>query len=218
MDRPKYFYPTLKRAIDLFLALCALILLAPVLMALSLWIKSADRGPVFYRGLRIGRGGKPFGMLKFRTMVMNADKMGPSSTAEDDPRITRAGRFMRAYKLDELPQLINVLKGEMSFVGPRPQVQWAVDLYTSEERALLTVRPGITDFASLKFRNEGEILKGSTDPDRDYLEKIAPSKIRLGLYYVRNHSLSMDLKLITATGLSIFGVDPQWSLRHVDQQ
>jgi len=209
-------YPALKRMIDLSLSLLALLLLSPFLAGLSLWIKYADPGPILYKGRRVGRGGRSFDMLKFRTMVLNADKLGPSSTAEDDPRITRPGRWMRRFKLDELPQLWNVLVGDMSFVGPRPQVQWAVDLYTAEQRALLNVRPGITDFASLKFRNEGEILKGSADPDKDYLEKIAPSKIRLGLYYVRNQSLSTDIKLIVATGLCVLGVDPQWSLRHVE--
>jgi lipopolysaccharide/colanic/teichoic acid biosynthesis glycosyltransferase len=206
-----------KRLLDIVFAIVGLLLLAPAFIALVAWIKYADRGPVFYKGVRVGRGGKAFRMLKFRTMVANAEELGPSSTAGDDPRITLPGRFMRRFKLDELPQLVNVLVGDMSFVGPRPQVQWAVDLYTSEERALLEVRPGITDFASLKFRNEGEILRGSRDPDKDYLEKIAPVKIRLGLYYVRNQSLATDLKLIAATGLSILGVDPEWSLRHVEQ-
>jgi lipopolysaccharide/colanic/teichoic acid biosynthesis glycosyltransferase len=126
--------------------------------------------------------------------------------------LTSAGRFLRRFKLDELPQLINVVRGEMSFVGPRPQVEWAVKLYNSEEQALLSVRPGITDFASLRFRNEGEILRGSIDPDRDYMEKIAPHKIRLGLYYVRHYSFTVDIKIIAATLLSLGGVDPSWCL------
>jgi lipopolysaccharide/colanic/teichoic acid biosynthesis glycosyltransferase len=151
-------------------------------------------------------------MLKFRTMVANADRMGATSTADDDARLTVAGRFLRRFKLDELPQLINVLLGEMSFVGPRPQVEWAVKLYNPEEQHLLSIRPGITDFASLRFRNEGEILHGSIDPDRDYLEKIAPHKIRLGLYYVRNYSFSIDAKILAATLLSLAGVDPAWCL------
>jgi len=205
-------YPLLKRTLDFILALGALAVLSPVLVAIVLWIKFADPGPVLYAGRRVGRGGKTFRMLKFRTMVVDADRVGPSSTAGDDPRITRPGRFMRRLKLDELPQLINVLRGEMSFVGPRPQVQWAVDLYTPEQRALLAVRPGITDYASLRFRNEGEILKGSADPDKDYLEKIAPLKIELGLHYVQTYSLLSDVKLIVATGLSVFGVDPEWCL------
>jgi lipopolysaccharide/colanic/teichoic acid biosynthesis glycosyltransferase len=137
-------------------------------------------------------------------MVVDAEKLGASSTSDDDPRITRIGKFLRKYKLDELPQLINVLKGDMSFVGPRPQVKWAVDLYTEEEKALLNVRPGITDYASLRFPNEGEILKGSKDPDKDYMEKIHPEKMRLGLEYVRNRSFWLDIKLILQTVLAIF--------------
>ena len=144
-------------------------------------------------------------MLKFRTMVVDAEKIGASSTAEDDPRITRVGAVLRRYKLDELPQLINVFRGDMSFVGPRPQVQWAVDLYTEEERDLLSVRPGITDYASLRFSNEGEILKGSADPDEAYFELIAPEKIRLGLEYVRTRSFWVDLKLIFLTIARMFG-------------
>ena len=143
--------------------------------------------------------GARFKMNKFRTMVINADKIGGSSTPEDDPRITRVGRFLRRYKLDELPQLINVFKGEMSFVGPRPQVKWAVDLYTPAERLILTVRPGITDYASLRFPNEGEILKGSTDPDKDYMVKIHPEKMRLSLEYVRTRSMGLDIKIIFQT-------------------
>ena len=175
-------YPLLKRVLDIALAIAVLIVFAPVLIVLAVWIKSGDGGPILYAGTRAGRGDVPFRMLKFRTMVVNAERLGPSSTSDSDARITRAGAFMRRLKLDELPQLFNVLAGTMSFVGPRPQVQWAVDRYTAAEKALLSVRPGITDFASLRFRNEGEILRGSTDPDRDYLEKIAPLKIRLGLH------------------------------------
>jgi lipopolysaccharide/colanic/teichoic acid biosynthesis glycosyltransferase len=143
-------------------------------------------------------------------MVVNADKIGGTSTANDDARLTVAGGFLRRFKLDELPQLINVLLGEMSFVGPRPQVEWAVKLYSPEERYLLSIRPGITDFASLRFRNEGEILRGSTDPDRDYLVKIAPHKIRLGLFYVKNYSFLIDAKILAATLSSLAGVDPSW--------
>lgn len=205
-------YPRVKRLLDLLLALLSLVLLSPLFLGLSIWIKFADPGPVFYGGVRVGRNGVPFRMLKFRTMIVNAEKSGPSSTSDDDPRITGPGRVMRRYKLDEIPQLLNVVRGHMSFVGPRPQVQWAVDLYTKEQRALLSVRPGITDFASLRFRDEGKILRGSADPDRDYLEKIAPVKIRLGLHYVHNYSLPTDLKLIAATFLSVFGVDPSWCI------
>jgi lipopolysaccharide/colanic/teichoic acid biosynthesis glycosyltransferase len=205
-------YSGCKRIMDVTLAVLGIGLLFPVLLSLAMWIKIEDGGPVFYKGVRVGRFGKAFRMIKFRTMVVDAEKLGPSSTAEEDMRITAPGRFLRRFKLDELPQLFNVLRGDMSFIGPRPQVQWAVDLYTPEERLLLSVKPGISDFASLRFRNEAEILKGSTDPDRDYLEKIAPLKIRLGLYYVRNQSFAVDLKLIVATALSVVGVDPRWCL------
>lgn len=133
-------------------------------------------GPVFYRGVRVGRNGKLFRIYKFRTMVVNAEKIGGSSTADDDPRITRIGKFIRKHKLDELPQLINVLKGEMSFVGPRPEVQHYVNMYTAEEKAMLSVKPGITDWASLWNSDEGAILAGSPDPEKTYMEEIRPEK------------------------------------------
>ncbi|HHL40758.1 MAG TPA: sugar transferase [Deltaproteobacteria bacterium] len=193
-----------KRTFDIVFSVAGLMVLSPIMLTVSLLILVEDGLPLFYRGLRVGRYGRPFNILKFRSMVKDAEKIGGSSTPEDDPRITKVGRFIRRYKLDELPQLINVLKGEMSFVGPRPQVQWAVDLYSEEERLLLTVRPGITDYASIRFRNESEILKGSKDPDRDYLEKIAPEKNRLGLEYVRTRSLLVDLKIIFSTLAAIF--------------
>jgi len=196
-------YSVLKRLFDLLVSLVALLLLSPLMGVLAWRIKRYDGGPVVYAGRRVGKGGKPFGMYKFRTMVMNADKIGGSSTPDDDPRITPIGKMLRRYKLDELPQLFNVVKGEMSLVGPRPQVQWAVDLYTPEQRQVLTVPPGITDYASVRFPNEGEILKGSTDPDRDYMEKIHPEKMRLSLEYVRQRSLLTDVKVIAQTFLAI---------------
>jgi lipopolysaccharide/colanic/teichoic acid biosynthesis glycosyltransferase len=151
-------------------------------------------------------------MLKFRTMVVGADRMGASSTAADDERVTVVGRAVRRYKLDELPQFINVLRGEMSVVGPRPQVRWAVELYSAEERGILAFQPGITDFASLYYRNEGEILAGSSDPDRDYLQKIAPGKMKLALLYCATASPTVDVKIIVATGLSLLGLDPSWCI------
>ena len=193
-----------KRIFDILFSVVGLIFFSPFLFIISILIKLEDGRPVFYRGLRVGRYRKPFRIFKFRTMVVNAEKVGGSSTADDDPRITRIGKFLRKYKLDEVPQLINVLKGEMSFVGPRPQVQWAVELYNERERKLLTVRPGITDYASIKFKNEAEILKGSNDPDKDYLEKIAPEKLKLSLEYVENMSLWSDIKIIFATIRAVF--------------
>jgi lipopolysaccharide/colanic/teichoic acid biosynthesis glycosyltransferase len=195
----------LKRLFDFSAALVGLIIISPALLAIAIAIKRDSPGPVFYRGERIGRYGESFRMFKFRTMVTNADRIGPSSTAADDPRITRVGRFIRnKFQLDEFPQLINVLIGDMSLVGPRPQVPWAVELYTTEEKAtILSVRPGMTDLASVKFPNEGEILLGSKDPDKDYLEKIAPEKTRLQMEYVRDHSFMGDLKILVRTFLTM---------------
>jgi len=189
----------MKRLFDLLSAGLGLLVLAPVLAAVAVAIKSESKGPVFYRGLRAGWHGKPFRIFKFRTMVANADKIGGPSSSADDPRITRVGGFLRHYKLDELPQLLNVLRGEMSLVGPRPEVMQEVLLYTKEEKRLLEVRPGITDWASIRFRNEGEILRGSVDPHAAYREKIRPEKIRLGLEYVETHSLLTDCKIIAST-------------------
>jgi len=189
----------MKRALDFVISMFGLIVLAPGLVALALTIKIDSRGPIFYRGVRIGRYGNPFRMFKFRTMVEDAEKLGGASTPEDDPRVTRVGRFLRRYKLDELPQLLNVITGEMSLVGPRPQVPWAVELYTQEERTILNARPGITDYASVRFRDEGEILRGSANPDKDYLEKIHPEKMRLSLEYVRKQSLWLDCQILWKT-------------------
>ena len=189
----------LKRIIDITFSLLSLVITAPLFFLIALLIRKEDRGPVFYRGIRIGRGGKPFKMFKFRTMVPNADKLGGPSTADDDPRITKIGKFLRKYKLDELPQLINVLKGEMSFVGPRPEVPYYVNMFTEEEKKILTVKPGITDWASLWDSDEGVILAGSSDPEKTYMEKIRPEKLRLQLKYVNEHSFFVDLKIILKT-------------------
>ena len=171
----------------------------PFLIFFSIVIKLNSKGPVFYRGKRIGRYGKPFRIYKFRTMVVDAENLGGPSTADNDSRITKIGKFLRKYKLDELPQLINVLKGEMSFVGPRPEVQHYVDMFTEEEKAILNVRPGITDWASLWNPDEGAMLKGTKDPEKTYMEKIRPEKIKLQMKYVKNHSFLVDLKIILLT-------------------
>ena len=193
----------LKRAFDFVSSLIGLILVSPILLTIAILIKKEDGGPVFYRGVRVGRFGKLFRIFKFRTMVVNAEKLGGPSTADDDPRITKVGNFIRKFKLDELPQLINVLKGEMSFVGPRPEVQMYVDMFTEEERAILSVRPGITDWASIWNPDEGGILAGSLDPEKTYMEKIRPEKIRLQLKYVRERSFWNDLKIIAQTIITI---------------
>ena len=199
----------MKRLLDIVFSLAALAVLSPLLLLLALRIKLADGGPVFYRGERIGLHGRVFQILKFRTMVPDAALRGGTSTPQDDPRLTPFGIRLRRWKLDELPQLINVLKAEMSIVGPRPQVAWAVALYSPEERELLSVRPGLSDFASLRFRNEADLLKGSPDPDKAYLELIAPEKIRLGLAYVRNQSLATDAAIIMATLWTVLGGEPE---------
>jgi len=172
---------------------------SPLLLTVSFLIKREDGGPVFYRGLRVGRNGKPFKIFKFRSMVLNAEQIGGPSTSDDDPRITRIGKLIRKYKLDELPQLINVLKGDMSIVGPRPEVQHYVVMYTEEEKAILTVRPGITDWASIWNPDEGAILAGSADPEKTYMEKIRPKKLELQLKYVRERSFWADMKIIMET-------------------
>lgn len=195
----------MKRTFDFGSSLISLIALTPLTLALVIVITLDSRGPILYRGMRVGRYGKPFRIFKFRTMVQDAEKLGASSTPEDDPRVTRVGRFLRKYKMDELPQLLNVIRGEMSLVGPRPQLPWAVERYSLEEKAVLNVRPGITDYASLRFRDEGEILRGSTDPDKDYFDKIHPEKMRLSLEYVRRQSFWLDCDILIRTlGAVIF--------------
>lgn len=195
----------LKRLFDILFSVATLVLLSPLFLLVALLIKLGSPGPILYRSRRAGRGGTPFCLRKFRTMVVNADRIGGPSTSVDDPRVTRMGRFLRKYKLDELPQFTNVLKGEMSLVGPRPEVLSEVERYTPEERRLLTVAPGITDWASIQFHNEGEILKGAADPHKAYRQLIRPEKIRLGLEYVRNHSLLIDLKILRATFRTLLG-------------
>ena len=150
----------MKRLFDIIISILCLLIISPAMLTATLLIKFEDGGPVFYRGERIGKGGKPFRIFKFRTMVVEAEKIGGLSTADDDPRITKVGKFIRKYKLDELPQFFNVLKGEMSFVGPRPEVGHYVDMFNEEEKAILSVRPGITDFATLWNPDEGAVLAG----------------------------------------------------------
>ncbi len=179
-------------------------LASPVIGVIALKIRTESEGPIFYGGRRVGMGGREFKMYKFRSMVPNADKVGGPNTPDDDPRLTKTGRVLRRYKLDELPQLVNVFRGDMSFVGPRPQVPGEVAGYTPEERDLLLVRPGITDWASLRFSNEGEILAGHADPDKAYAELIRPEKMRLGLDYVRKGTFRDDLGILVKTFLVPF--------------
>lgn len=190
-----------KRLFDMVFSLIGIVVLLPFGALLALVIKLTSKGPVFYRGTRVGLHGHPFRIFKFRTMIVDAENLGASSTHEADSRITSAGSFMRKLKLDELPQLINIFLGDMSLVGPRPEVQRFVDLYTDEERAILTVRPGITDWASIRFHNEGEIIasSGIADADEAYLKLIRPEKLRLQLKYVKEKTLLVDVKLILDT-------------------
>jgi len=189
----------IKRLFDLFFSLIGVIILSPLLLVLAILIKISSPGPVFYRGIRAGKNGKNFKIFKFRTMVVNAEKMSGPSTALDDPRLTRIGKFLRKWKLDELPQLFNVIKGDMSLVGPRPEVLEYANLYQGEEKIVFSVKPGITDFASLWDSHEEEVLKGSPDPEKTYLEKIRPEKVRLQMKYVKGKSLLTDLKIILKT-------------------
>jgi lipopolysaccharide/colanic/teichoic acid biosynthesis glycosyltransferase len=193
----------MKRLFDILVAAIGLVFLSPLLIWVSWKIKAEDGGPVFYRGVRVGLNGNPFRIFKFRSMVVDAEKIGPSSTASEDSRVTKIGRWLRAHKLDELPQLLNVLLGDMSFVGPRPEVKRFTDMYTDEEKIILTVRPGITDWASIWNSDEGAILAGAPDPDQAYLELIRPEKIRLQLKYVRERSLFVDIKIIFLTFIKL---------------
>lgn len=188
-----------KRLFDIFFSLLGLIILSPFLITIAIIIKITSPGPIFYRGVRTGFHDKPFKIFKFRSMIVDAEKTGVSSTSKEDDRITKIGKFMRRFKIDELPQLLNVLHGEMSIVGPRPEVKKFTDMYTGEEKILLNIKPGITDYASIWNSDEGEILKDSKDPDKDYLEKIRPEKIRLQLKYAKEVSLWTDIKIIYLT-------------------
>jgi len=189
----------LKRLFDIIFSFTCILVSFPLFIMIAVLIKRDSKGPILFRGVRVGLNSNAFKIYKFRTMVVDAEKLGGPSTSDDDPRITKTGNFLRKFKLDELPQLINVLKGEMSFVGPRPEVPMEVKTYNDEEKRILTVKPGITDYASLTFHNEGEILKGSKDPHQAYREKIRPEKLRLGLKYVDSQSLRVDMKIIIQT-------------------
>ncbi len=201
-------YEFFKRVFDIISSLTALVLLSPVLLVIAVLVKVDSPGPVFYRGVRVGRNRKMFSTFKFRTMVTDAEKKGGSSTADDDPRITRVGKVLRKYKLDEVPQLLDVLRGKMSIVGPRPEVKHYVDMFTDEEKAVLSVRPGITDWATLWNPDEGAVLAGSPDPEKTYMERIRPEKIRLQLKYVRERSFLTDLKIIFLTLRAILAKEP----------
>ncbi len=191
------------RLLDIVLSLLGLIFLLPIFVILAVWIKFDSQGSIFFRQIRVGKDGRDFRIYKFRTMIVNAEKMGIITIGERDPRITNSGYFLRKYKLDELPQLINVLKGEMSFVGPRPEVRKYVEMYNQEQLKILTVKPGITDYASIEYINEDEILGKSFNPEKTYIEEIMPQKIKYNMKYINNKTVIEYFKIIFLTIIKI---------------
>jgi lipopolysaccharide/colanic/teichoic acid biosynthesis glycosyltransferase len=194
----------LKRIFDFVFSFIGLCIIVPVFAVIAMAVKCDSNGPVFYIQQRVGRGGKLFGLFKFRTMQVNADKLTAITVGKRDPRITWIGYYLRKYKVDELPQLINVLKGEMSLVGPRPELQKFVDLYTEEQRLVISIRPGITDLASIEYRNENELLDGKADPIDFYIREIMPHKLELNRQYILHQSLMLDVRILLTTAVSIF--------------
>ena len=189
----------MKRFFDVVASGIGLILLSPLFVILAIWIKCDSTGPVFYRQIRVGRNNRDFQLLKFRSMRVGSDKKGLITVGGRDPRITRSGYCIRKYKLDEFAQLINVLKGDMSLVGPRPEVRKYVDMYTTEQRRVLAVRPGITDYASIVYMDENRLLGQSSNPDKTYVEDIMPAKIELNMRYINHPTLFEYFKLIFLT-------------------
>lgn len=195
----------LKRTFDIVASFMGLVILSPLFLAMAVWIKCDSRGPVFYRQSRVGRGNRDFRLYKFRSMYVDSDKKGLLTVGGHDSRVTKAGYFIRKYKIDELPQLINVLIGDMSFVGPRPEVRRYVNLYTGQQLHVLDVRPGITDRASVKYRNENDLLAKAADPEEYYIKVIMPDKLAINLEYVAHHSLWSDIRIIFSTFAAIGG-------------
>lgn len=194
----------IKRLFDLIFSLVGLVIASPLMIVIAVIIKLTSPGPILYCATRAGKGGKNFIMYKFRSMVVNADKIGGPSTSADDPRLTAIGKFIRKFKLDELPNFINILKGDMSFVGPRPEVVSEVEQYdTATKDAILSVRPGLTDLASIAGLHEEEILRGAADPHQAYKEKIQPQKIALQLEYVKQQSFWLDIKILVKTFVNV---------------
>ena len=189
----------MKRIFDVTASGLGLLLLSPLFLIVAIWIRLDSPGPVFYRQTRVGRYNKDFRLLKFRSMRVGSDKKGLITVGGRDPRVTRSGYWIRKYKLDELPQLINVFKGDMSLVGPRPEVRKYVDLYTPEQLHVLDVRPGITDLASSRYRNENELLEQAADPEQFYRDTVMQDKLRINLEYVSGHSFFKDIKIILMT-------------------
>ena len=193
----------MKRLLDIFSSAWVLLLLLPFWLLIALAIVLESRGGVFYRQVRVGKDNKDFQLYKFRTMRTGSDQKGLLTVGERDSRITRVGYFLRKYKIDEFPQLLNVLKGDMSIVGPRPEVRKYVDMYTPEQMRVLSVRPGLTDIASIQYVHENELLAASDDPEKNYIEEVMPAKLELNLQYIDNQSVLGDIKLIWKTFTAI---------------
>ena len=196
----------IKRLMDIVIAIIGLILFSPVMLLCALLVKLTSKGPAFFKQERIGLNFQPFQILKFRSMIVDAPKLGAAVTVDGDPRITTIGRLMRKSKMDELPQLLNVLKGDMSVVGPRPEVPEYVNLFEADYQELLSVRPGITDISSITYRYEEEILAAAEDPRQAYITEVLPAKIELGKSYIERSSIWFDLKLIFITVGRVFGL------------
>lgn len=189
----------IKRLFDIVVSFIGLLILSPIFLVIAIIIKLDSKGPIFFRQVRVGKNGKKFKIFKFRTMVVDAEKKGLHITVDGDSRITKSGKFLRKFKIDELPQLINVLIGDMSFVGPRPEVPKYVEMYDENQRSILKIRPGITDIASIEYRDENSILAQSKNPEETYINEIMPRKIELNFKYIENMSVIYDIKLIIET-------------------
>lgn len=192
----------MKRLFDITASFFGILILSPLFIFISLWVGLSSKGGVFYKQIRVGRNNKDFKLYKFRSMRVNSDKQGLLTVGSKDSRITKAGYFIRKYKIDELPQLFNVLKGDMSFVGPRPEVRRYVDLYSEEQMKVLSVRPGITDPASIKYRNENDLLSSASNPEEYYIQHIMPDKLKINIDYINKRTFVKDIKIIFQT---IFG-------------
>lgn len=192
----------MKRLFDITASFFGILILSPLFIFISLWVGLSSKGGVFYKQIRVGKNNKDFKLYKFRSMRVNSDKQGLLTVGSKDSRITKAGYFIRKYKIDELPQLFNVLKGDMSFVGPRPEVRRYVDLYSEEQMKVLSVRPGITDPASIKYRNENDILSSASNPEEYYIQHIMPDKLKINIDYINTQTFIKDIKIIFQT---IFG-------------
>ena len=199
----------MKKLFDFAFSIAGLVILSPLFLVISVWIKLDSKGSVFYKQVRVGKNSSDFKLYKFRTMRTDSDKSGLLTVGGRDPRITGAGYFLRKFKLDELPQLFNIAAGQMSFVGPRPEVRKYVDLYNDEQRKVLSVLPGITDVASIKYRNENELLEKAEDPESYYIESIMPDKLKLNLDYIEQRSFTNDIKVIFKTLAAITGQKSQ---------